>query len=55
MDLVKITYYRYDDIENTESAVLTQHQVDEVERLIPYITIVSKEAAPEGSKPNYSL
>ena len=55
MDLVKITYYRYDDVGNMENAIVTRQQVSEIKRLIPYITIVSEEIPPEGSKPNYSL
>lgn len=40
MDLVKIIYYRDDNVENVKTAIVTENQLDDIKRFLRHIRVI---------------
>lgn len=55
MALVKIIYYRNQDVDNVKTAVVKDTQAQDIKRLLPHIHITAIAPAPIGAIRDYIL
>lgn len=55
MALVKITYYRNNNVDNLKSAIVKETQVNDIKHHLSHIRIIKIENAPANAKRDYIL
>lgn len=55
MKLVKITYYREQEVDKIKTAVVKESQVKDIKYSLPHIQIIKVSLAPQNAKRDYVL